>query len=164
MDFLKQHKAAVAGALTAALILGGLAWAQQEVLLVGTDSTSTTRAVAVNSSGQLIVASAGTSGSYPASCTVTQTAVNVVTTAGGTATPASQTASRAYVNICNSKVNTAGLIKCRADGTAPVYASGAGVVLDIGDCVSFAVPDTVTPLCISSTGTVVTETTECVLR
>lgn len=138
-----------------AVFLGSLlAWAQSEVLLTVVDTGAIVRQVQSDTSGRLIV------NSLPANCsTVTQTAVSVTTAAA--AVPAAQATSRAYVVICNSKVNSSGLIKCRADGSAPVYASGAGDVLDVGDCIPYAVAASVTPQCIANTGTVVTTTFEC---
>lgn len=77
-------------------------------------------------------------------------------------------AGRVYVNVCNSLQNTSTiLIKCRADGTAPVYAAGttgAGDVLAAGDCVLYTAPSAANTIqCISNidAGNYVT-TYECV--
>lgn len=58
--------------------------------------------------------------------------------------PAYPSAGRVYVNVCNSLQNTSTIVmKCRADGTAPVYnagTTGAGDTLATGDCVTYTAP------------------------
>lgn len=78
--------------------------------------------------------------------------------------PATSATGRVYVEICNSLQNTGNpMIKCRADGTAPVMATGnAGTVLGIGDCVQFAASPYNLPQCIADTASTNATTYECV--
>jgi hypothetical protein len=149
------------------LLVGAWALAQQVVLIKGMDGTSVPRTALTDTKGKLVVTLGGAGSNVttlPAQCATAsvQTAVTVDTTVGGTAVPTAQTANRAYVVICNSKVNSAGLIKCLVNGSAPIYASGAGDVLDIGDCIPYAVAAGVTPKCIASAGSLTITSFECV--
>ena len=61
---------------------------------------------------------------------------------------------RQYVVVCNSRENSSGTARCRADGTAPVTTAGsAGTVLAVGDCVPYTES---TVQCASSSGIYVT--------
>jgi hypothetical protein len=45
---------------------------------------------------------------------------------------------RLYVVACNTSDNTAGVVRCRGDGTAPIVDAGsAGTVLSVGSCVPY---------------------------
>lgn len=61
--------------------------------------------------------------------------------APGTTTAA---AGRIYMVVCNSAQNAStAVVKCRQDGTAPVFAAGnAGQVLLYGDCMTTTAPTT----------------------
>lgn len=94
---------------------------------------------------------------YPEACGTNGGAANTAVFIGGAATqvPASPTATRRYVNICNSLENqSAAFIKCRADGTAPTMVPcTAGDGLMFGDCVLYTAPATSnTVRCISDAG------------
>lgn len=79
-------------------------------------------------------------------------------------TPATQTAQRIYIELCNSIQNSGNpLVKCRTDNTAPVSAAGnAGDVLGIGDCKVYAIPASNVPQCISDTASTNVTSYECV--
>ncbi len=90
-------------------------------------------------------------------------AVTSVTNAS-TTTPSTAQAGRVWTQVCNSPQNAAGsIVKCRADGTAPVFALGnAGDVLELGDCQMYYVSASRNILCISNAaGGVSTSTYEC---
>lgn len=156
--------------IIAVLFTTFVAWAQQEVLVVGRDSSGTVRRLLSDDAGRLVVSFTGSSSSssssvttFPSQCTTSpETVVNVSN--ASTSVPAAQTAGRQYVVICNSKRNSAGLIQCTVDSTVTlVYGTSAGKILDIGDCIAFAVASTVVPKCIASVvGPVVAEVSECV--
>ena len=92
--------------------------------------------------------------------------IHQVTTVGVTAanTPANNHVSRLYLEICNSYQNSGNpILKCRADNTAPVAASGnAGDVLGIGDCIRYAVPATNVVQCISDAAGTIATSYECI--
>lgn len=105
----------------------------------------------VSISGSVVSTDGGSAGSatYPTQCRATAQdggVVHQIVQMGVNAqqVPNYPAAGRVYVNICSSPQNTASiLIKCRADGTAPVYAdgtTGAGDTLAVGDCVLYTAP------------------------
>jgi len=48
---------------------------------------------------------------------------------------------RVYIVACNTSDNTTGVVRCRADGTAPIIDAGApGTVLAVGACVPYSNP------------------------
>lgn len=106
---------------------------------------------------------------YPILCRDTDdagTGVNKSTNVGVAAVPvpASSSLNRIYVEICNSLQNTGNpLMKCRADGTAPVNAIGSGgTMLGIGDCVQFAVPAANAVQCIADSANTYATSYECI--
>ncbi len=113
----------------------------------------------------LLVALAQWSGpapKFPPSCgTNRHTVVAVSGTA--TAMPASPLAARAWADLCVSVENTgAPVVKCRADGTAPVLGTTEpGDVLAIGDCIRYAPPQGTAIRCISDTSNTAVSVTEC---
>jgi hypothetical protein len=109
----------------------------------------------------LLVLLSQTSVKVPATCgTNRHSVVSVGVTA--TAIPATPLAARAWVDVCVS-VENAGtpVVKCRADGTAPVLGSSQpGDALSVGDCIRYAPPQGTTIQCIASSSTAVS-VTEC---
>ncbi len=94
--------------------------------------------------------------SYPGQCAQVgtdggQLYKNTVVGTSAVPVPAIGTASRAYIEICNSLQNSGTpLLKCRTDGTAPVMAvTNPGDTLGIGDCKIYPIPSTIAPQCIS---------------
>ena len=131
---------------------------QQEVLLVGQDSSSNSRVVRVDSSGNLITngststpsgAAAGTHGACTNTTqTVTGTAANV---------PTAARADRVTLTICAS---TAGeVISCEFDGADAVLATG----MELGDldCIVINLAGTVNASCISDSSSVDIRILEC---
>jgi hypothetical protein len=112
------------------------------------------------------VSAIGPSGSgipvTPALCT---TRAHKATTVGtsSTNTPGTQLTGRDYIQLCVSVQNGDTVrVKCRSDGTAPVFAAGnPGDVLDVGDCVTYAIADSVVPLCISNSASAEVASFEC---
>lgn len=104
----------------------------------------------------------GTISTTPALCT---TSAHKVTSVSGTAVncPGTQLTGRRYVWLCNSLENTGTpIIKIRVDGTSPVIGTGtAGDVLNVGDCITYAVGPSVVPQCISNASGVAVDTYEC---
>lgn len=76
---------------------------------------------------------------------------NTVVGATAVPVPASPAIGRAYIEICNSLQNSSNpILKCRADGTAPVAAAtNPGDVLGVGDCVQYPTPSSNVIQCIS---------------
>ena len=76
---------------------------------------------------------------YEPPCRTTANTVTSVTTTAGYV-PGTALAGRHFVVVCNSPNNTAGRVKCRADGTAAAGAANntdAGDVLTLGDCARY---------------------------
>lgn len=80
-----------------------------------------------------------------------------------TAMPSSPLAGRAWVDVCVSVENTSTpVVKCRADGTAPVIGTGnAGDPLNKGDCIRYVPPAGRIVRCISDTAATAVTVTEC---
>lgn len=95
------------------------------------------RAVATNSDGGTTLTNVAV---YPATCAGTSMHQATLVSTSAANVPQVPTPGRYYVNVCNSLQNApSALVKCRADGVAPVLASGnAGDVLLYGDCVMYA--------------------------
>lgn len=120
----------------------------------------------VTLTGGTTLADGGTAPSttLPYPCAIASPNSITSVTNASTTTPATAQAGRVWTNVCNSPQNAAGsIVKCRADGTAPVFAAGnAGDVLELGDCVTYTVPASRNILCISnSAGGISTLTYEC---
>lgn len=94
----------------------------------------------------------GTTAPYSCAITSPNKVTNVL--AASIATPSAAQAGRKWMSVCNSVQNVASrVVKCRADGTAPVFAiTNAGDVLANGDCVTYTVSDARNVLCIANTG------------
>lgn len=98
---------------------------------------------------------------YPYPCATTSPNKQAYQDGGVQNTPTTQAANRLYTVICNSKDNTSGNLRCRADGTNPVNAvGGPGDVMGTGDCVAYTNPSGFPVKCIG-TGLYVS-TFECV--
>ncbi len=63
---------------------------------------------------------------------------------------------RLYIVVCNSKDNTTGDIRCRADGVPVITTGSPGTVLGIGDCVPFTNPGGLPVRCIGGSNYVST--------
>lgn len=112
------------------------------------------------------VTTTGTSGVavYDIACNVSSPNKVTSVTNVSTTTPAAAQAGRYWTTVCNSPQNAAGsIVKCRADGTAPVFALGnPGDVLELGDCAMYTVSSARNILCISNAaGGVSVSTYEC---
>ena len=52
--------------------------------------------------------------------------------------PTTSASNRLYTIVCNSKDNSSGNLRCRADGTSPTTTVGSiGDVLAVGDCIPY---------------------------
>jgi hypothetical protein len=107
---------------------------------------------------------------YPGTCAQTAADGGLLhkSTAVGTSAvpvPTTSTASRISLEVCNSLQNTGTpLLKCRADGTAPVMAvTNAGDVLGIGDCRVFNIPASNVLQCIADAASTNALSFECVV-
>lgn len=114
--------------------------------------------------GPWVVASSSGTGIAvtPQQCTSMAHKVTSVGVAAGN-TPSSQLTSRRYIVLCNSLQNTGTpLVKCRADGVAPVMAAGnAGDVLGVGDCLPYPVAAGTVIQCIADTAATSVTSFEC---
>ena len=104
----------------------------------------------------------GRQGAWPVTTpcvTVVETVTSVGTTA--VAVPTTAQSARKLILICNSSENTGSpVLKCRADGTAPVIGTAAaGQALAKGDCVSYST--TVAVRCIADTAATAASASEC---
>lgn len=100
------------------------------------------------------------SATYPYPCS--RAIQNVYLTDGGQ-TVMGSASSRLYTIICNSRDNTTGNIRCRADADGGAVSATVGTVGDVlatGDCISYTNPPGVPIRCIG--GGVYTTTFECV--
>lgn len=107
----------------------------------------------------------------PVKCAATQPdagAVQRVTSVGTSAVnvPATgaNTATRYYVDVCNSSENTGTpLVKCLLNGVSPVMGiTNPGDVLGVSDCWRYSVPGTDQITCISDTASTAVTSSECV--
>lgn len=86
---------------------------------------------------------------------------NVYTMDGGAVTIGSLNP-RVYVVVCNSRENTTGAIRCRADGVDPAITPGTpGSVLGVGDCIPFSNPVGRPVKCITGAGALYVTSYEC---
>lgn len=156
-------------AVVAALLLGAGVYGQQ---LVDQGQPGNQGPWPVSITGAIIVNfDAGFIGSIaPVKCAATiqdggTANQNTVIGAAAGQVPGAPSAGRAYVNICNSAQNAStAIIKCRQDGTAPVFAAGnPGDVLLFGDCLLSTAPTTANTIqCIGSGAGLNVTTYECV--
>lgn len=123
---LKKTNWKVIGAAVAAVLVGGIALAQQEVLMTGQDSTGTTRAVRTDSNGNIITSGSSSTPTGAASGThgaCTNTTMNVGTT--GTACPAVPMVNRTSLMI---QLNQTGQnLRVTANGQAATATLGINV-------------------------------------
>lgn len=89
---------------------------------------------------------------YPATCTSTTQGVTATIDGGAWKCPLTQLTGRKSLTLCNSAENSGTVqVKIRLDGTAPAAGlTTRGDVLAVGDCWTYAVPDTVSPICIDT--------------
>lgn len=154
------------------LLLGGVALAQQQSLMLGADTTTQPdggilRRVQVDPQGRMVVtgisvnlADAGlTTGPVTYACTSRSQSVTSVGVAASTLPTA--LASRWMVRVCNSAENSgAPMVKCRDDGSNPTMGiANAGEVLEVGDCATYYTP--VGIRCISDTAATAVTQAEC---
>lgn len=91
------------------------------------------------------------SGSYPYACATSSPNKVTYQDGGVQNVPGTAIANRLYTVVCNSRDNTTGNLRCRADGTAPTNATGAvGDVLGVGDCIPYTNPSGFPVKCIGS--------------
>ena len=155
-----NRKLIIAGiALTIALFAWPLiAWAQQEVLLTGQDSSGNTRIVLVDSNGRILT-NTSTSSTATVSGThvgCTNTTMNVGTT--GTACPASQRSDRASILI--QLVQSGETLTVTTDGVTAATAT-VGSQLVSGDSYADTLAGTVVPSCRCTAATCSVRITEC---
>lgn len=75
---------------------------------------------------------------YPYPCATTSPNKVTFQDGGSQNIPATGATNRLYTVVCNSRDNSSGNVRCRADGTAPANTVGtAGDVLGVGDCVAY---------------------------
>jgi hypothetical protein len=135
--------------LVAVFFVGAIAWAQSTVKAdQGRPGNQGPWSVQVAFDGGFT----GTTAPYACNIASPNKVTNVL--AASLATPSSAQAGRKWISVCNSVQNAASrVVKCRADGTAPVFAAGnPGDVLGVGDCVTYTIPSTQNVLCISNSG------------
>lgn len=144
------------------LLGAAIAWAQEETMAnQGTPGTRGSWPVVMG--GSITIWDGGTANTfvpYPCANASPHKVTSVVN--ASTTTPATAQTGRVWVNVCNSPQNAAGsIVKCRSDGTAPVFALGnPGDVMELGDCQVYYT--TANILCISNAaGGVSTTTYEC---
>ena len=135
------------GVLAAFCVYPLIAWAQQEFLMTGQDSSGTTRIVRVDSNGNL-----ATGASHP-QCT--NTTMNVGTT--GTSCPASQLSTRSSILI--QLVQTGETLTVTTDG--PAASATAGIQISSGSTYSDDLLGTVAPNCRCTAATCSVRVVEC---
>lgn len=88
---------------------------------------------------------------YPYPCATTSPNKITYMDGGVQNVPATGASNRLYTVVTNSKENTTGTIKCRADGTNPSATVGtAGDVLGVGDAIPYTNPSGSPIKCIGS--------------
>lgn len=82
------------------------------------------------------------------------------------ACPTSRVSGSNFLQICNDRTNTAtAFLIVRLDGGTPSFSvRTGGIALGRGDCIGYAVADTVTPKCIANESGVVTTSLECTIQ
>lgn len=130
------------GTLLVLILVGSAAYGVDQIVNQGSPGTRGPWPVTSSSSGTFPVT--------PQLCTTLTPKITSVGTSAAS-TPSSQLASRRYIVLCNSLQNSGNpLVKCRADGVAPVMAAGnAGDVLGVGDCLPYPVSASTVIQCIS---------------
>lgn len=103
-----------------------------------------------------------TAATYPQPCS-SYVETNVSVSTSSTLVPASSTASRVWVRICNSLLNTEGAqCVCSATGVPTYAAASNGDQLAVSDCVLYNLAAASTPRCICNGAGVRLTTAECV--
>lgn len=88
---------------------------------------------------------------YPYPCNQTSPNKQTYQDGGVQNVPTTAATNRLYTIICNSKDNSSGNLRCRADGTSPTNVVGsAGDVLGAGDCIPYTNPSGSPVKCIGS--------------
>lgn len=139
---------------------------QSQTLILGNDTSvdgGLVRRVSVDSQGRLLSGASTvvtpSDGGYTTGTSITMpqpyqcgTAVqSVYVMDGGSVSVLSSSTARTYSVVCNSKDNSSGNVRCRADGLAASTTVGsAGTVLGVGDCVMYTNPASVPVYCAGS--------------
>lgn len=88
---------------------------------------------------------------YPYPCATTSPNKVTYQDGGVQNVPTTAASNRLYTIVCNSKDNSTGNLRCRADGTAPTTTVGSiGDVLAVGDCIPYTNPSGFPVKCIGS--------------
>lgn len=134
-----------------------VAWAQQEFLMTGQDSSGNTRTVLVDSSGRVLTnsgsSSTSVSGTHGA---CTNTTMNVGTT--GTACPASQRSDRSSITI--QLVQSGETLTITTDGATTATATD-GIQISSGGQYGDTLAGSVAPSCRCSAATCSVRVVEC---
>lgn len=88
---------------------------------------------------------------YPYPCAISSPNKVTYQDGGVQNVPTTAVTNRLYVVVCNTKDNSSGNLRCRADGTNPTTTTGSvGDVLGVGDCISYTNPSGFPVKCIGS--------------
>ena len=147
----RSMKILVVALLLSPVVAPILAWAAQEMMMIGVESDGTERRLLVDSSGRPITLTAGAAAH--GAC------VNSVQTLTGTASnvPASPMSGRRSILLCNSESGET--ISCEADGAAAALATG--IELAFMDCLVISISGDVNVSCISDGTSVDLRVQEC---
>lgn len=147
--------------LILAAVVGVVAYAQQQSLILGSDTSSggTVRRVQVDSQGRLVISGGGSGGAVEFACTSRSQSVTSVGLTASTLPTA--LANRWMVRVCNSAENSGiPLVKCRDDGVNPsMGTANAGEVLEVGDCAIYYTSAAIR--CISDSSSTAVTQAEC---
>jgi hypothetical protein len=92
----------------------------------------------------------GAAGVFPYACS-TSSPNKTTTVSTAASVPTSAASNRLYVVLCNTRENSSGTVKCRADGTTPIVDAGApGDVLGVGDCIAYTNPSGFPVKCVAA--------------
>lgn len=134
------------------------AWAQQETLITGQDSSGNTRAILTDTSGRIVTtansaASSGTSSAAHGACT--SQALTIGTTA--TNIPSTPVTARSFISIELSQAGET--LDCEFDGSAVV--SGQGLILEHRTIYSLNLAGNVNVSCLCSAASCSVRVVEC---
>lgn len=88
---------------------------------------------------------------YPYPCATTSPNKVTYQDGGVQNVPTTAATNRLYTIVCNSKDNSSGNLRCRADGTNPTTTVGTiGDVLSVGDCIPYTNPSGFPVKCIGT--------------
>jgi nitrogen fixation-related uncharacterized protein len=144
MDNARTWKLPIAVLLTA-LIFGGYAWAQQEVQLLGEDTTGVARRILVDTAGRLVTSNA-------VALTTAETTEVLVLNTAATAVPTSPLVGRRSVEVQNLGPNA---IFCTLGGDTPVVSKSRQLAAS-GGTWAFDVSEAIVVKCIAGTADQVT--------